>query len=82
MAFITFSGSGFNDSAVRKTMESISNLQPLLPSKEAASLLRRAFASFGGEIDQLIEMTRNEKLPVANLGSKAIGRPDPSRWAG
>ena len=30
----------------------------------------KAFGSFSSEIQQLIEMTKNEKLPVANLGTK------------
>ncbi|HJT24959.1 MAG TPA: hypothetical protein VJ873_10295 [bacterium] len=51
-------------------MEPISNLPPVAPSKETSSLLGKAFASFGSEIDQLIEMTKNEKLPVANLDTK------------
>jgi len=38
--------------------------------KEASSIAGRAFTSFNGEMEQLIEMTKNEKLPVANLGTK------------
>lgn len=51
-------------------MEPISNLPPLAPSNGTSSLLGKAFGSFSSEIAQLIEMTKNEKLPVANLGTK------------
>lgn len=51
-------------------MEPISNVTAALPPKATSSLLGKAFSSFGSEIDQLIAMTRNEKLPVANLGAK------------
>ncbi len=51
-------------------MESISNIQSSLPSKELSSIAGRAFASFGSEIDQLIAMTKDDNLPVANLGTQ------------
>jgi hypothetical protein len=50
-------------------MELISNIQSSLPPTELSSIAGRAFASFGSEIDQLIAMTENDNLPVANLGA-------------
>ena len=51
-------------------MEPITNNQPSLMSQELSSVAGRAFASFSGEVQQLIDMTKNEKLPEANLGAK------------
>lgn len=47
----------------------LTNLPPILPSNTTSSLLGKALASFGSEVDQLIEMTENKKLPVSNLGA-------------
>ena len=50
-------------------MDSISNLQPLLAPKDAASIANRAIASFGGEIDQLLLMTMEAAIPPTTLGA-------------
>ena len=51
-------------------MEPISNNQTSSMPQELSSVAGRAFASFNGEMRQLIDMTENEKLPEANLGAK------------
>jgi hypothetical protein len=51
-------------------MEPISNLPPSVPSKELSSIAGQAFASFSNEVAKLIAMTKDEKLPVSNLGNK------------
>jgi hypothetical protein len=51
-------------------MEPISNIQPPLQTQDASSIGGRAFAAFDNEIGQLIAMTKDEKLPLANLGTQ------------
>jgi hypothetical protein len=51
-------------------MEPISNLPPIVPVKETNSLLSRAFASFGSEIDQLLNMTKEAPVQPPALGTR------------
>lgn len=51
-------------------MEPITNLPPIVPAKETTSILGRALASFGSEIDQLLAVTKEPPIPPSTLGTK------------
>ena len=56
--------------AVRKTMDSLSNIQPLFSPKSSDAVANRVVDSFGGEIASLLAATVAESLPnPANLGA-------------
>lgn len=50
-------------------MEPITTSQPLMPPKESDSIGSLAFASFDGQMKKLIDMTKEEKLPLPGLGA-------------
>jgi hypothetical protein len=51
-------------------MEPITNTIASLPPKESEAIAGMAFANFDGEMQNLIAMTKSEKLPIPGLGEK------------